>query len=126
MHCNYYSVLDRKPTGVAVGGLWFITALFNFFNMSAAIMTSKSLPVSGRAPNITRTRPAFEKLIIGPIMVFGEAITGGHYMEVLRLGKQMAIGPAPSYWSLHQSFVSETGFFGAFYRYTNIIRISCL
>eukprot|EP00544_Gedaniella_sp_CCMP2646_P004058 CAMPEP_0202483722 /NCGR_PEP_ID=MMETSP1361-20130828/2931_1 /ASSEMBLY_ACC=CAM_ASM_000849 /TAXON_ID=210615 /ORGANISM="Staurosira complex sp., Strain CCMP2646" /LENGTH=222 /DNA_ID=CAMNT_0049112101 /DNA_START=59 /DNA_END=728 /DNA_ORIENTATION=- len=55
-------------------------------------------------------------LLIDPIMVFGEAITGGHYLEVLRLGKQMAMGPAPSYWSLHQSFVSETGFFGAFYR----------
>eukprot|EP00565_Helicotheca_tamesis_P006199 CAMPEP_0185724456 /NCGR_PEP_ID=MMETSP1171-20130828/932_1 /TAXON_ID=374046 /ORGANISM="Helicotheca tamensis, Strain CCMP826" /LENGTH=276 /DNA_ID=CAMNT_0028392309 /DNA_START=250 /DNA_END=1080 /DNA_ORIENTATION=- len=51
-------------------------------------------------------------------MVFGEMITGGHYIEVLQLGKQMAVGRAqcPSYWSLHKSFVSETGFFGAFYR----------
>ena len=71
---------------------------------------------SGSENKITRTRPAFEKLLIGPLMVFGEAITGGHYLEVLRLGKQMAIGTAPSYWILHRSFVSETGFRGAFYR----------
>lgn len=83
--------------------------------MSAAMMMS-----SASAPSdfqtVTRTRPAFEKLLVGPLMVFGEAITGGHYLEVLRLGKQMARGEAPSYWSLHRSFVSETGFSGAFYR----------
>jgi hypothetical protein len=67
-------------------------------------------------PAIARTRPAFEKLAIGPLMVFCEAITGGHYLEVLRLGKQMALGTAPSYWNLHRSFVTETGFAGAFYR----------
>mmetsp|Transcript_4671 Transcript_4671/g.8110 ORF Transcript_4671/g.8110 Transcript_4671/m.8110 type:complete len:306 (-) Transcript_4671:397-1314(-) len=65
-----------------------------------------------------RTRPAFEKLIIGPFMVLGEMVTGGHYMEVLRLGKQLTVGrqTAPSYWSLHKSFVAETGYVGAFYR----------
>ena len=65
-----------------------------------------------------RTRPAFEKLLIGPVMIFGEMITGGHYLEVLRLGKQMAVGrqAAPSYYHLHSTFVSESGFFGAFYR----------
>jgi len=65
-----------------------------------------------------RQRPAFEKLLVGPMMVFGEMITGGHYLEVLRLGKQMTTGRAacPSYLSLHRSFVSETGFVGAFYR----------
>jgi len=87
--------------------------------MSVAMMTS-GLPSSDFAPaSIVRTRPAFEKLLIGPLMVFGEAITGGHYLEVLRLGKQMAPGKAPSYLGLHRSFVSETGFSGAFYRYVN-------
>ena len=52
-------------------------------------------------------------------MVFGEMITGGHYLEVLRLGKQMVVGreAAPSYWNLHMSFVNQSnGFVGAFYR----------
>mmetsp|Transcript_26722 Transcript_26722/g.78941 ORF Transcript_26722/g.78941 Transcript_26722/m.78941 type:complete len:182 (+) Transcript_26722:412-957(+) len=68
--------------------------------------------------SFARQRPAFEKLLVGPMMIFGEMITGGHYLEVLRLGKQMTTGRAksPSYMSLHHSFVSETGFFGAFYR----------
>eukprot|EP00586_Coscinodiscus_wailesii_P015654 CAMPEP_0172498706 /NCGR_PEP_ID=MMETSP1066-20121228/116222_1 /TAXON_ID=671091 /ORGANISM="Coscinodiscus wailesii, Strain CCMP2513" /LENGTH=259 /DNA_ID=CAMNT_0013272103 /DNA_START=472 /DNA_END=1248 /DNA_ORIENTATION=- len=49
-------------------------------------------------------------------------ITGGHYLEVLRLGKQMTIGrcasATPSYLQLHRRFVSETGgcFRSAFYR----------
>ena len=71
------------------------------------------------APTTRRSRPAFEKLLIGPAMVFGEMITGGHYLEVLRLGKQMAVGheAAPSYWRLHTSLVHESGtFWGAFYR----------
>lgn len=65
-----------------------------------------------------RSRPAFEKLLIGPVMVLGEMVTGGHYLEVLRLGKQMAVGhaTAPSYLHLHRNLVSETGFVGAFYR----------
>lgn len=68
--------------------------------------------------SFARQRPAFEKLLVGPMMIFGEMITGGHYLEVLRLGKQMTTGRAecPSYISLHRSFVSETGFLGAFYR----------
>lgn len=67
---------------------------------------------------VTRSRPAFEKLAIGPAMVFGEAIAGGHYMDVLRFRKQMFVGRhgAPSYWSLHKLSVSETGYVGAFYR----------
>jgi len=98
------------------------------------------------ADALHRTRPAFEKLLIGPVMVFGEMITGGHYLvrteivrlgrpvslpgerkntntspvfqEVLRLGKQMAVGreAAPSYWNLHTSFIEQSGFVGAFYR----------
>lgn len=70
-------------------------------------------------PPRTRSRPAFEKILIGPVMVFGEMITGGHYLEVLRLGKQMTIGKmsAPSYLSLHKTLVSESGgLVGAFYR----------
>jgi len=66
-----------------------------------------------------RPRPAFEKLAIGPLMVFGEMITGGHYLEVLRLGKQMTVGKerSPSYWNLHAGLVNESGtFIGAFYR----------
>ena len=30
-----------------------------------------------------RTRPAFEKLLIGPAMILGECVTGGHYLEVV-------------------------------------------
>lgn len=66
-----------------------------------------------------RTRPAFEKLVIGPTMIFGEMITGGHYLEVLRLGKQMHASrtQAPSYYELHTSLVHRGGgFFPAFYR----------
>ena len=111
---------------------------------------------------IARQRPAYEKLAIGPLMVFGEMITGefvlyllisagstifiyycsrllihpttnahpiyiylaylgGHYLEVLRLGKQMTTGRAasdcPSYRTLHQTFVADSGgFVAAFYR----------
>ena len=106
---------------------------------------------------IARQRPAYEKLAIGPLMVFGEMITGeyilvelqfnvckiqkipipfppltyyfllvsyhkgGHYLEVLRLGKQMTTGRSasdcPSYRSLHQAFVADSGgFVPAFYR----------
>lgn len=51
-------------------------------------------------------------------MILGEMLTGGHYLEVLRLGKQMSVGhgPTPSYIQLHKTFVNETGFAGAFYR----------
>lgn len=67
---------------------------------------------------VSRQRPAYEKLFIGPCMVFGEMVTGGHYLEVLQVGKQIAVGRThtPSYLTLHRSLVSETGFFGAFYR----------
>lgn len=68
-----------------------------------------------------RRRPAFEKIVIDPLMVLGEKFTGGHYLEVLRLGKQMAIGStqeSPSYFDLQNNFVSEgNGYIGgAFYR----------
>lgn len=65
---------------------------------------------------VARSRPAFEKLAIGPAMVFGEAIAGGHYMDILRFRKQMFVGRygAPSYWRLHKLSVSETGYVGAF------------
>lgn len=46
-------------------------------------------------------------------------LTGGHYLEVLRLGKQMTVGHsgAPSYHALHRNLVKDTGgFFHAFYR----------
>ena len=78
----------------------------------------ETMALSSCRQRAERTRPAFEKLLIGPIMVFGEMITGGHYLEVLRLGKQMAVGKhtSPSYLELHRAFVAESGFFGAFYR----------
>lgn len=67
-----------------------------------------------------RTRPAFEKLLIGPVMIFGEMITGGHYLEVLRLGKQMhaSHGAAPTYMEIHQGMLRAGGgsFSAAFYR----------
>lgn len=49
------------------------------------------------------------------------AYVGGHYLEVLRLGKQMTTGRAasdcPSYRTLHQTFVADSGgFVPAFYR----------
>jgi hypothetical protein len=51
-------------------------------------------------------------------MVFGEMVTGGHYLEVLRLGKQMTVGRnASSYYSIHRTFVEESGgMVPAFYR----------
>mmetsp|Transcript_12404 Transcript_12404/g.35490 ORF Transcript_12404/g.35490 Transcript_12404/m.35490 type:complete len:367 (-) Transcript_12404:218-1318(-) len=81
-----------------------------------------TLATSPTAASIfARQRPAYEKLAIGPLMVFGEMITGGHYLEVLRLGKQMTTGRSasdcPSYRSLHQTCVADSGgFVPAFYR----------
>jgi len=45
----------------------------------------------------------------------GECLTGGHYLEVLRLGKQMK---NKSYMALHRSMMrqSDNIFFHAFYR----------
>ncbi|GKY97406.1 hypothetical protein MPSEU_000699100 [Mayamaea pseudoterrestris] len=65
-----------------------------------------------------RKRPAFEKLLIGPAMVLGESLAGGHYLDVLCLGKQMATGRvAPSYYKIHRTLVHESkGFLPAFYR----------
>jgi hypothetical protein len=65
-----------------------------------------------------RPGPAFEKLLIGPVMVLGEMITGGHYFDVLTLRKQMIVGhcPSPSYWELHLSNVNQWGYLGSFYR----------
>jgi Mitochondrial carrier protein len=85
------------------------------------------------AVEIHRTRPAFEKLIIGPCMVLGEMVTGGHYLEVLRVGKQLsAVAPhsaghahsfalvkataSASYYQIHRGLVQESGLLGAFYR----------
>lgn len=89
-----------------------MTETASTFNQLPNIRNGNHLPMAGR------TRPAFEKLLIGPVMILGEMLTGGHYLEVLRLGKQMTVGrqACPSYYSLHQGFVSETGFVGAFYR----------
>lgn len=65
-------------------------------------------------------RPAFEQLIIGPCMVFGEMVTGGHYMDVLQLKKQLVTGRSstPSYWNLHTRLMQEAGGYAhrAFYR----------
>ena len=65
-------------------------------------------------PQPTRS-PAYEKMLIGPAMVLGELLTGGHYLEVLRLKKQTSASHH-TYPSIHNAFVAETGFFGAFYR----------
>lgn len=74
--------------------------------------------MDARSGGLSRPRPAYEKLLIGPAMVLGEMVTGGHYLEVLRLGKQMHIGKGicPSYWRLHKSMVNQNGLVGAFYR----------
>jgi len=89
-------------------------------------MRATSIPRSGLTidrstsmkSSATRSRPAFEKIVIGPVMVFGQTVTGGHYMDILRLSKQMAVGrgTTPSYWNIHNHFVSQSGLFGAFYR----------
>ena len=65
-----------------------------------------------------RPRPAFEKLFIGPLMILGEDLTGGHYLEVLRLGKQMCVGRnlGLTYMELHKGLVAESGLIGSFYR----------
>ncbi|GMI48658.1 hypothetical protein TrCOL_g7350 [Triparma columacea] len=43
-------------------------------------------------------------------------ITGGHYVEVLRLAKQMQGSKAMGYASIHKQLVKETGYIGTFYR----------
>ena len=85
----------------------------------------RSLPSLCEEPIIVekaahRRRPAFEKILIGPLMCFAEDVAGGHYLEVLRLGKQMFVGQmtSPSYLQLHHTFVAESpnGLWGAVYR----------
>ncbi|CAB9519235.1 Mitochondrial thiamine pyrophosphate carrier 1 [Seminavis robusta] len=70
--------------------------------------------------DLVRTRPAFEKLAIGPLMIFGEMVTGGHYLEILKYAKQMHVGhqETPSYWILHRNFLQESGgkYWATFYR----------
>jgi hypothetical protein len=65
-------------------------------------------------------RPAFEKILIGPLMCVAEDIAGGNYLEVLRLGKQMYVGwaIAPSYRQLHRNLLleSSTGVWGVAFR----------
>jgi hypothetical protein len=59
----------------------------------------------------------FEKLLIGPACTLGEMLTGGHYLEVLRIGKQtLPNREVTSYRALHQTFVAQSGALGAFYR----------
>ena len=67
---------------------------------------------------LQRTRPAYEKLFIGWGMVFSEMVSGGHYLEVLCLAKQMSVEEVavPSYLHLHRNLVSESGLVGAFFR----------
>jgi hypothetical protein len=84
---------------------------------------NKELPSFCEEPiieNATHRRPAFEKILIGPLMCFAEDVAGGHYLEVLRLGKQMFVGQInpPSYLQLHHTFVAESpnGLWGAVYR----------
>lgn len=65
------------------------------------------------------TKPEFEKIIIGPLMVLAEKIAFGNYLEVLRLGKQMTpdkAGAASGYVGLHRRLVQEAGFLAAFYK----------
>ncbi|GAX26844.1 hypothetical protein FisN_9Lh121 [Fistulifera solaris] len=61
-------------------------------------------------------RPAFEQLIIGPCMVFGEMVTGGHYLDVLQLKKQLVTDS--SYWNVHRKLMQEAGGYAhrAFFR----------
>jgi len=80
-----------------------------------ATIGESSLPALPVGP--ARSRPEFEKLLIGPICVCGEMLTGGHYLEVLRIGKQTLPGTSTqSYGSLHKQYVKQSGFIGAFYR----------
>ena len=41
-------------------------------------------------PDIKKHRVPFEKLIIGPITVVGEMMSGGHWMEMLKIQRQAA------------------------------------
>jgi hypothetical protein len=43
-------------------------------------------------PRSNTQGPAFQKLLIGPAMVLGESMAGGHYLDVLCLRKQIATG----------------------------------
>ena len=37
---------------------------------------------------IERKRPPFEKIAVGPMLVLGEMLCFGHYMESLKIAKQ--------------------------------------
>ncbi|GMI12967.1 hypothetical protein TrLO_g11065 [Triparma laevis f. longispina] len=74
--------------------------------MSATMKSSDGVLLKSRVP-------AYEKILIGPLCVLGEMATGGHYIEVLRLAKQMS---PQTYPQIHSTLVSESGLLGAFYR----------
>jgi hypothetical protein len=99
------------------------TSLFSFRLLVASsqkqrIVARMTISPQQHTDASRRQRPAFEKLLIGPIMVLGESMSGGHYLDVLCLGKQMASGRvAPTYFQIHKRLVAESGSFSrAFYR----------
>jgi len=57
-------------------------------------------------------RPDFEKLVIGPLMVFGEMATGGHYMEMVKIIKQAT---GRTYFSIMKDLWVNEGWLG-FYK----------
>lgn len=62
-----------------------------------------------------RSRPSFEKIIVGPLLVFGEMIFFGHYMESLKITRQSTGLPykqiAINNWKLDGVFSIYRGFF---------------
>ena len=66
---------------------------------------------------IKRSRPPFEKIIIGPFLVLGEMAIFGHYMESLKITKQAS---GKSYPEIARQFWKIDGpmsFYRGFYPY---------
>ncbi|VVU95794.1 Mitochondrial carrier protein [seawater metagenome] len=64
---------------------------------------------------IERKRPPFEKIAVGPMLVLGEMLCFGHYMESLKIAKQATGLPykqiASNFWKLDGPMSFYRGFF---------------
>ena len=83
----------------------------------AISQTSDSLSLTEKSSrNLSSTTPELSKILIGPLMVLAEKITGGNYLEVLRLTKQVEIESSSSYFDLHRVLIQNSGLLAAVYR----------
>jgi len=78
---------------------------------------AKTYPVQATSDSFggKRARPPYEKILLGPLMVFANLLTGGHFLGVLCVRKQLS-PPTATYPQIIQDLVAESGWLGAFYR----------